>query len=351
MNAVATEDVVEEVIPEGPGKRLKTVREAQDLDLARVASLLHLSEAMLMALEADDYAALPGSVFVQGYLRNYARLLGVPVEPVLEAFHIHHSDKERQPDLRVAKIKHEMRSSHALIRMTTWLIVVGLLVLVVVWWRGYLQWPLQSGGMDPASDIQEPAGAEPVSDEPQMGILPQLPQMEAESEVMDEPMPESPDGQETISASDEPTAVELPQAAEEPGAAEEGVEPAMEPVREMAAAMEEQAPAVQETQIPLLKPVEVVEPEAAEPAAAPAPAHEFVIEYKDDCWSDIKDASGAFRILGVVKAGTRRVLGGTPPYKVVLGNSAGVTVSVDGEVFDHMVHTRANVARFTLDTE
>ena len=35
------------------------------------------SARQVQALEADDYAMLPGRTFVRGFLRNYARLLGL----------------------------------------------------------------------------------------------------------------------------------------------------------------------------------------------------------------------------------------------------------------------------------
>jgi cytoskeleton protein RodZ len=43
------------------------------------------------------------------------------------------------------------------------------------------------------------------------------------------------------------------------------------------------------------------------------------------------------------------VLGGRPPYKLVIGNSRAVTITVDGEPFDLDRYAKGNVARFTLD--
>jgi len=128
---------------EGPGRQLRSLRESGNLELSRVSVLLHLSEEKLTALEADDYAKLPGPVFIQGYLRNYARLLGVPVEPILNAYHAASPESIRMPELRITQVSHEVGSGHALVRLVTWGMVIGLILLVVVWWRGYLQWPMQ----------------------------------------------------------------------------------------------------------------------------------------------------------------------------------------------------------------
>ena len=159
MNAEANEQL-EESASEGPGKQLKAIREAQGLELERVASSLRLHADKLRALEADDYSEMEASVFVQGYLRNYARLLHVDPEPVLEAFQQIRSESEREPDLRVAKIRHEVRSSHTLVRLFTWMIVIGLIALVLTWWRGYLQWPI------PSPDEVSVISGEDVTDQP-----------------------------------------------------------------------------------------------------------------------------------------------------------------------------------------
>ena len=89
----------EEVRAEGPGTRLRRCREAKQLDLATVATMLHLSEPKLSALENERFDQLPGPVYIQGYLRNYARLLGESVEEILEAYHAWDPAAEEEPKL------------------------------------------------------------------------------------------------------------------------------------------------------------------------------------------------------------------------------------------------------------
>jgi len=76
-----------------------------------------------------------------------------------------------------------------------------------------------------------------------------------------------------------------------------------------------------------------------------------VLEFDGDSWTEIRDSSGTFKIMGAMNAGSRRVLGGAPPYKVVLGNASVVRILVDGEAFDLTPFIRGNVARFTLDPD
>ena len=61
----------------GPGARLREAREAANISLDRIAMSLLLDPKIVEALEEDDFDRLPAPTFVRGYLRGYARVLGV----------------------------------------------------------------------------------------------------------------------------------------------------------------------------------------------------------------------------------------------------------------------------------
>ena len=69
-----------------PGERCRRAREEQGLSTTEAANRLHLSVSYLRALEADDYERLPEATFVKGYLRNYAKLLGLPADEIANTF-------------------------------------------------------------------------------------------------------------------------------------------------------------------------------------------------------------------------------------------------------------------------
>jgi len=58
-----------------PGQQLRLAREACGLSLNDVNAETNLSVKYLQALEADDFAALPGLAFARGYARRYAQLV------------------------------------------------------------------------------------------------------------------------------------------------------------------------------------------------------------------------------------------------------------------------------------
>lgn len=66
-----------------PGEELRRAREARGWPVERVAERLRLRAEQIVALERDDHSAFPALIFVSGYVRNYARLLGIDAAPLL----------------------------------------------------------------------------------------------------------------------------------------------------------------------------------------------------------------------------------------------------------------------------
>lgn len=71
--------------PEGAGAILHTERRRQNMSLGDVSRQLKLSIRQVEALERDDFGPFGGPVFVHGFVRNYAKLLGLDPEPLLRA--------------------------------------------------------------------------------------------------------------------------------------------------------------------------------------------------------------------------------------------------------------------------
>jgi len=68
------------------GAWLRHARESQHIDLEDVVRSLRIRRQYLQALEIGDYEALPGSIQARGFLRNYVRFLGLPVEDALARY-------------------------------------------------------------------------------------------------------------------------------------------------------------------------------------------------------------------------------------------------------------------------
>ena len=77
------EDLVVNELP-GVGAQLRTAREAMGIHLQDDASALKLGARQLEALESDNWQLLPGSTFVRGFVRNYARLVHLDSAPLMK---------------------------------------------------------------------------------------------------------------------------------------------------------------------------------------------------------------------------------------------------------------------------
>jgi cytoskeleton protein RodZ len=324
-------------VEEGPGHRLRAAREAKKLSFSQVAAELHLGEGVVAALEQDEYGHLPGPVFVQGYLRKYARLLGESEELVIQAYHQLAPGGRSYSTAVGAPLDAGTQGSHAVARILIWLLLLGALALALAWWQGGFELP-QMGSMDRA-EAPSPAamGQEPVYEEAPAQTEPVI-----SSGWVEEELPAGPAEEMPVELMSEPVAE---------------VAAEMPPVEEEAVAAPEVAPPEQPEVVAPLEAVEEVAAESA-PSVPQAEADEqenltagVVLEFTATCWVDIRDASGRFKLLGNVPVGSRRVLEGVPPYAVILGNSQAVKITVNGQPFDLAPFSRGNVARFTLDPE
>ncbi|MGD9982588.1 MAG: helix-turn-helix domain-containing protein [Porticoccaceae bacterium] len=73
-----------------PGFRLRMARTERGMTLEEIAEGSGIPVRALAALEADDYARLPEAVYVRGYVRRYARLLGIAAQPLVDDFDAHY---------------------------------------------------------------------------------------------------------------------------------------------------------------------------------------------------------------------------------------------------------------------
>ncbi|MBE0628613.1 MAG: DUF4115 domain-containing protein [Burkholderia vietnamiensis] len=92
---------------------------------------------------------------------------------------------------------------------------------------------------------------------------------------------------------------------------------------------------------------------AAEPASVAVAAGQSVVELKvkQDCWFSVRDKNGKELFSALVRAGETKQVAGDGPFKVTIGNKAGLdAVAFDGKPVDPAKYSaaRGNVARFTL---
>jgi cytoskeleton protein RodZ len=65
------------------GEELRQRRENKGLSLREVSDATHIGSRFLQAIESDDYSILPGGIFNRGFVRSYARYVGLDEEQAL----------------------------------------------------------------------------------------------------------------------------------------------------------------------------------------------------------------------------------------------------------------------------
>lgn len=118
-----------------PGQELAAARERAGISFETMAEGLRLPKRQLQALEADDYASLPPPTYIRGYIRAYAREVGLDGDDIVALFDAGHGDVH-DPDLHPAVPSGSAAGGGGL--------PIGLAVIAVVviagiggwWWQG-----------------------------------------------------------------------------------------------------------------------------------------------------------------------------------------------------------------------
>ena len=77
METPSRDDIHQDDSFEAIGAELSCARIAQGMQIAEVAQLLRISKHYLKDIEAGSFDQLPGPTYVSGYLRSYARVVGL----------------------------------------------------------------------------------------------------------------------------------------------------------------------------------------------------------------------------------------------------------------------------------
>ncbi len=320
-----------------PGHRLREARLTAKISLDELAARLHLDSRLVEALENDQYAALPEPTFVRGYLRGYARLLGLPPAPIIEAYDRHgFGAPQLIPDIAS---RPQAQSSDTSVRLVTFIVTAVLIALMTVWWQTQQGVTSVSPEDLVAATPEEPprlasepatAGIEESAEPSQTAEAIPAPSIEAaETEdiapqvVFAEPTP--PDTAPLLA---EPVVPPDASTAEEPDPEETGTG---------------EAPSA-----PVSQPGPEVVMEDPAPRRESLPEDRLDIRFQHDSWVEIYDKDDTRLYFGLAKAGQGVSVAGGAPLRVLLGYAREVYIEYNGALFDPAPYMRDDVARFTV---
>jgi cytoskeletal protein RodZ len=134
-------DLYERMTPHTVGEMLAAERRRQGMSLGEIAARTRIREKLLHALEVGEYAQLPSTAYVKGYIQSYATALGIEPAPILEAYQDERRLRESSEPAEMPPgygryrddIVPSREQAHAIPR-GVWLVVVALFALGGLVW-------------------------------------------------------------------------------------------------------------------------------------------------------------------------------------------------------------------------
>lgn len=292
------------------GQQLAAERESQELTIESVASELNLTRDVVRALEEGDESRLPVLTFVRGYVRTYARRLGLDDAELIA--HLPSTVTQQAAPLKSAS--YTSRRRHLRFpagKLLLWMLLLAALVTLAIYAAPIVEQLLSRTTAAQEEDTNSlelplsgvPADGQPVDDS--TGAL-----------EIEDPLPAVAAAEQTVSTTPAASGeTELPMPAN--SAAEPGVALA--------------TPAGNSS---------------AEQPVQPAEST-LLLRFNEDSWVEVK-AQGEKLTARIEPAGSERTIRAAPPMDVLLGNAPAVEVIYNGVVIDTGEYQRGKVARLVL---
>ena len=323
-----------------PGETLRKARESKSLAQADVAQQLNLTLRALIELEAGAFDKLPGHTFARGYIRAYAKLLGLEQNRLVADFDAYTgTDSAGSSVQALGRIEEPTHLAQSLLRFVSVALLLGLLAASFFWW----QEQSSSQGIDTAiSRALEHVEVESADGTTQIHPLDEP---EDQAVVAGQTLPAEP-ASESEPPLTEQAATTTPGAEAAPGNASQPA-PVLEPATAAVAPLVAAVPAA-----PINTPVANAQPLPEAPAPAPVQAAAgqglVNIQFTANCWTQLTDASGKVLFSALKRAGESLELAGKPPLELRLGFARGAQVSYNGQVVDVAPYTSGETARMKL---
>lgn len=129
---MSDEFVAEAQLPlETVGSRLRRTRELAGLSVAALAAQTRISQRQIEAIEAGDYAALPGRTYAVGFSRSLARAVGLDEAEIAVATRAELSGLQRQEQRRPVPSFEPGDPARVPSARLTWLALAGVAAAVI----------------------------------------------------------------------------------------------------------------------------------------------------------------------------------------------------------------------------
>lgn len=296
-------------ITKSAGVMLRDARVAKKLSIEDISKYLRISVKQIQAIEDENFVALPEPVIVKGFLRNYARMLDINPDPILDAYKLNMPEL-MQPFTLHKSINQPITNKNK--RSWVSYVVASVLVIFALGiWVFYDYMMSNSNKLGSVITSLAPNSAVIVS-------------------PVTEPLPEI-----ALPAAERASQKEQNQKANPSNAG---------------------ANANSSVDVPIIKaPASPLDPEvglATEISTSDAgiPTTKLNFSAREETWVNLSDANGKVIYNKILAAGTQQSIQvqAVLPIKVIVGNISGTTFFFNGNPVDLASYAKLNVAKFSL---
>lgn len=308
------------------GEALSAARTSKKLSQQDISNHLRFSVKQVDALESNQFEALPDAMITRGFIRNYARYLGLDAEPLLESYKARVPTKSPSA-VSVQSSMYQVMSGKDSQPWLKYILGSILILLLLLAWIFYIDYMPKNS--QPASNKVPEAVAPNTPTEVQLPEI-ALPPAEREAETENAP------GALNI----DPAAI-VPDSAKanaSPGTAAALTNPALPEIIQRPGET-----ALAQT------PSNSASVQAAAYAATP-PAKTITLSVTEKTWINVTDKSGKVVYERILAAGSADALDAEPPLNVVVGNAKATSLLYKGQPVNLASNmTGNNVARIKLE--
>jgi cytoskeleton protein RodZ len=273
--------------PMGPGAQLAVQRQALGLTVEQIAEQLKLAPRQVLAIEADNYDALPGMATARGFIRAYAKVVKMDAAPLVALIAV-----ETLAPVNPMPARREMGAPFSEVRLpsmhrrglsASWLFGGGLAILLLL------------GGLLVMQN---------------MGLVSLLP--------VSMKLPGA-------GGTTEKTTLQKVIVSNELMSGAVGAQADSLPNKYHSTVLASTPSMIGSTAAPMPKPIS-----ASTPTPSENGANSLVLHVRGDSWVEIKRKSGGSVMSRILKAGTTETVDIKEPMIIVIGNVAGVDATLRG---------------------
>jgi cytoskeletal protein RodZ len=119
------------------GEKLRQARESRGISISEVAEQTRISSLYLEGIEADDYRTLPGGIFNKGFVKSYAKHVGVDEQEALQDYARLLSSQDSSADDDPKVYRPEVLTDDRSNSSSLLTIIFAIIILGLITWGAY----------------------------------------------------------------------------------------------------------------------------------------------------------------------------------------------------------------------